>query len=63
MTTIFAKARAKEISYIMGGRNNGSIFGKLIRLIGEPLCWLLGNLVNDKKLNQLNIAKEELNGN
>jgi hypothetical protein len=63
MTTVFAKARAKEISYIMGGRNKGSIFGKLIRLIGEPLCWLLGNLVNDKKLNQLNIAKEELNGN
>ena len=63
MTTVFAKARAKQISYIMGGRNKGSIFGKLIRLIGEPLCWLLGNLVNDKKLNQLNIAKEELNGN
>jgi hypothetical protein len=63
ITMVFAKARAKEISYIMGGRDKGSIFGKLIRLIGEPLCWLLGHLVNDKKLNQLNIAKEEVNGN
>ncbi len=44
-TKHFAKARAQEISYKMGGRKKGSIFGKVVRLIGEPLCAIIGTVI------------------
>lgn len=38
----FAIARAEEISYQLGYRAKGNLFGKTIRLIGEPLCFAIG---------------------
>jgi len=38
----FAKARAQEISYRMGARTQGSVFGKLVRIVGESLCGMAG---------------------
>jgi len=44
-TKLFAKHRAIEISYKIGGRKKGSLFGKLVRLVGEPLCAVLGTVI------------------
>lgn len=44
-TRLFATERAKDISYKMGGRKKGSIFGKVVRLIGEPLCAIIGTVI------------------
>ena len=44
-TKLFAKQRAIEISYKIGGRKKGSLFGKLVRLVGEPLCAVLGTAI------------------
>jgi len=41
-TLSFARARAHEISYKVGARNKGSLFGKCVRLVGESLCGVLG---------------------
>ena len=41
-TLSFAKARAHEISYKMGVRKNSNLFGKCVRLVGEPLCAVVG---------------------
>jgi hypothetical protein len=38
----FARARAHEISYQMGARSKGSLFGKCVRLVGETLCGIVG---------------------
>ncbi|UWU16980.1 hypothetical protein N2599_29690 (plasmid) [Rhizobium sullae] len=43
-----AKARAEEIAYQAGRRSRGSLGGKLVRLIGEPLCFLIGSVVKQK---------------
>lgn len=44
-----AKARAIELSYQMGQRQKGSVAGKLVRLIGEPLCYVIGYFVEQKE--------------
>ena len=38
----FATTRAKELSYKMGTRTQGSLTGKMVRLFGESGCYLLG---------------------
>ena len=44
-TLSFARARAHEISYKVGARNKGNLFGKFVRLVGESLCGVLGLMV------------------
>ena len=41
-TLSFARARAHEISYKMGARKHGNLFGKCVRMVGESLCAVLG---------------------
>lgn len=43
-----AKARAEEVAFQAGRRETGSWSGKLIRLIGEPICYLIGCMVDQK---------------
>ncbi len=44
-TRLFATERAKAISYKMGATKKDSVFGKLIRMIGEPMCAVIGMIV------------------
>ena len=44
-TKLFAQERAKEIAYIMGKKNKGSLIGKFVRLFGETGCYILGTLI------------------
>lgn len=39
--------RAKEVAYQMGATARGSYRGKLVRLMGEPLCWIIGQFVQN----------------
>ena len=41
----FARWRAEEIAYQMKGRPRPHYRGKLVRLIGEPMCWGLGTVL------------------
>ena len=43
-----AVARAEEVAYQMGERQVPNFGGKLVRLVGEPVCWLLGHFVGEK---------------
>ena len=36
--------RAKEVAYQVGQRSQPHYGGKLVRAVGEPLCWLLGRV-------------------
>lgn len=40
--------RAKELSYQLGKTAKGSLRGKLVRLIGEPICFAIGLLVGEQ---------------
>lgn len=42
-----ATCRSEEIAYGYCGPGEGNFIGKLARLIGEPICWLIGLFVND----------------
>ena len=48
-----AVSRAQEIAYQMGQTQTPSYLGKLIRLIGEPTCWLLGFLATEQNWQSL----------
>jgi hypothetical protein len=48
-----AMHRAKEIYYQMGKSPKGSLFGKLIRLAGEPVCFVLGLFVGEQNWQSL----------
>lgn len=48
-----AKYRAYELAYKMGVRTKGSIRGKLIRLVCEPMCYLIGLFCEQKEWNKL----------
>ncbi|MGR5096940.1 hypothetical protein ACPV5O_26640 [Vibrio maritimus] len=48
-----AKYRAIELSYQMGISKKGSIRGKLIRLVIEPACYLIGKVCKQKDWNSL----------
>jgi hypothetical protein len=40
-----AQARANEIAHRVGKRSKGDVLGKMIRLVGESTCFVLGSLV------------------
>jgi hypothetical protein len=50
----FAIARAQQISFIEQKREKGSLLGSMIRLIGEPICFLMGCFCKEADLRQLN---------
>ena len=43
-----AKWRAEEISFKLGERSKPNYKGKIIRLIGEPICWIIGLFVSEQ---------------
>lgn len=43
-----AFARARELTYQMGRSPKGSIFGKVVRLVCEPLCFAVGLFVGEQ---------------
>ena len=43
-----AFARAKELTYQMGRSPKGSIFGKVVRLVCEPICFAVGLFVGEQ---------------
>ncbi|WP_260689330.1 hypothetical protein [Rhizobium leguminosarum] len=57
-----ARARALEIAYQAGRRSKGSLGGKVVRLIGEPLCFLIGSVVKQKDWATLWVEKTEATG-
>ncbi len=40
--------RAHEVAFQMGVRDQGSYRGKVVRLIGESLCWVIGQFVKEQ---------------
>lgn len=48
-----ATGRAEEIAYLMGERDTGNLLGKIIRTMGEPICYLLGLFCRDKNWKSL----------
>jgi hypothetical protein len=43
-----AFARAKELTYQMGRSPKGSVFGKVVRLVCEPICFSVGLFVGEQ---------------
>ena len=43
-----AKARAEELAYKIGKREKGNWFGKIVRLIGEPMAYIIGAFVPEQ---------------
>lgn len=41
---IIAQARANEIAYQTGARSKGDILGKMVRIVGESACFVLGSI-------------------
>lgn len=44
----FAKSRAEELAYQLGKLDKGNLLGKLVRLVGEPLCYIIGGFVGEQ---------------
>ena len=42
---IIAQARANEIAYQVGKRSKGDVLGKMVRIVGEGGCFVLGSIV------------------
>ncbi len=42
---IIAQARANEIAHQVGKRSQGDVLGKIVRIVGEGACFVLGSLV------------------
>ena len=42
---IIAQARANEIAHQVGKRSKGDVLGKMVRIVGEGACFVLGSLV------------------
>jgi hypothetical protein len=40
-----AQARANEIAHRVGKRSRGDVLGKMVRIVGESTCYVLGSLV------------------
>ena len=57
--------RAKEISYKMGTRTKGSMIGKMVRLVGEGGCYIVGTIckpfIADKYLEFLKEYNKDVN--
>jgi hypothetical protein len=45
MLLALARPRAQELAWRMGHRDRSDWHGKLVRLVMEPLCWLIGTIV------------------
>jgi len=64
-TKLFAQERAKEVAYIMGKKNKGSLIGKFVRLFGETGCYILGCIIKpfvfDKYKGFLNEYQKDVN--
>ena len=43
-----ARARAQEVAFVMKRSSRGSLLGKFVRLVGEPLCFIIGSIVPAK---------------
>ena len=41
---IIAQARANEIAYQTGARTNSDLLGKMVRIVGEGACFVLGSI-------------------
>jgi hypothetical protein len=41
---IIAQARANEIAHKAGVRSRGDILGKMVRIVGESACFVLGSI-------------------
>lgn len=54
-----AKARAEEVGHLVGIREKGSLLGKLVRLIGEPICFAVGAFVSQKDWSSLWIEESK----
>jgi hypothetical protein len=54
-----AIARAKEVAHVMNLRDCGSFLGRLVRIVGEPACWLLGTFVQAQDWRSLNLVNQE----
>ncbi|MBT3361739.1 MAG: hypothetical protein HN403_19110 [Rhodospirillales bacterium] len=48
-----ARWRAEEIAHLLGAKSRGHLAGKIVRLIGEPLCRLIGAFVSETDHTQL----------
>jgi len=48
-----AMHRAQELAYQMGRTPKGSLFGKVVRLIGEPICFTVGLFVGEQNWQSL----------
>lgn len=44
----FALCRAEEVAFQMGEAETPNYAGKCVRLVGEPLCWLLGQFAPEQ---------------
>lgn len=53
MVAPLARWRAEEVARVLGRRARGSVRGKIVRLIGEPLCWLFGQFVPETDYSRL----------
>ena len=52
---IIAQARANEIAYQTGMRSRSDVLGKMVRIVGETMCWTLGTIARPfvgEKFNQ-----------
>ena len=49
-----AQHRANDIAWRLN-EGNFDLLGRIYAGIGEPLCWLIGNFVNDTQYNELNL--------
>lgn len=45
--------RAEEIGFVMHRRRGPNWKGRLVRLIGEPLCWVIGQFVGEQDISTL----------
>jgi hypothetical protein len=41
---IIAQARANEIAYQTGAKSQGDFLGKIVRIVGESTCFILGSI-------------------
>ena len=53
LVTPVARWRAEEIAHLLGAKPRGNVAGKLVRLMGEPLCRLIGAFVSETDYQQL----------
>jgi len=53
-----AVSRAEEIAYQMKERTKPNYLGKLVRFVGEPICWVIGQFVSEQNWQSLYVPKQ-----